>query len=170
MRFRFLLFTSVLFFFACGLKAQNPLKIGHVNVQELVEDHPSMDSIKAVIEKEQKEMEELYSEMLTEHENKMKTFEAESSGYSDFVRKAKQKEIMQLAQKIQDYNQSAQQQLQQRNIELIQPVYAEINQEITNVAGAANFSYVLDISNGSVAYISPDSEDITPLVLERLKK
>ncbi len=152
------------------MKAQSTLKIGHVNVQELAQKHPDMDSIKAVLEKEQADMQTIYDEMLTEHEKKMKEFEEESAGYSDFVKQTKQNELMELVQKIQNYNQSAQQQIQKRNMELIQPVYQDINQEITNVAGAGNFSYILDVSTGSVAYISPESEDITPLVLEKIQK
>lgn len=169
MKLKSLLITSLFIFVVCSLSAQNPLKIGHVNVQELVQKHPMMDSIKVTLEKETKEMEEIYTEMLAEHEGKMKVFEAESSGYSDFVKETKQKELMELAQKIQTYNQSAQQQLQQRNMELIQPVYQQINQEVANVAGAQNFSYILDVSTGSVAYISPQSQDITPLVLESIR-
>lgn len=148
--------------------AQNAVKIGHVNVQELVQKHPSMDSIKTILENESKDMEEIYTEMLGEHETKLKTFEAESSGYSDFVKQAKQTELIELAQKIQNYNQTAQQHMQKRNTELVQPVYQNINQEISNVAGYGKFSYILDISAGGVAYIAPDSEDITPKVLERL--
>ncbi len=164
-----LLAVSLLFIF-CGVQAQQTLKIGHVNVQELVQKHPDMDSIRTMLGKEQAEMEEVYSEMLEEHEARIEKFEKESDGYSDFVKKTKQEEIMEQAQKIQEYNQNAQQQLQQRNMELIQPIYQQINQEIANIAGAANFSYILDVSNGSVAYISPESEDITPLVLEKIKK
>jgi len=170
MSYKHLLLAVSLLFIFCGVQAQQTLKIGHVNVQELVQKHPAMDSIRVLLQKEQTEMEQVYSEMLDEHEARIQKFEKESDGYSDFVKKTKQEEIMEQAQKIQDYNQNAQKQLQQRNMELIQPVYQQINQEIANIAGAANFSYVLDVSNGSVAYISPESEDITPLVLEKIKK
>ncbi len=169
MKIKYLLLTLSLLFILCGVQAQQTLKIGHVNIQELVQKHPAMDSIKVLLQKEQTEMEEVYNEMLEEHEARIQKFENESDSYSDFVKKTKQEEILEQAQKIQNYNQSAQQQLQQRNMELIQPIYQQINQEITNIAGQNHFTYVLDVSTGSVAYISPESEDITPLVLERIK-
>jgi len=53
------------------VQAQSTLKIGHVNIQEIVQKHPSTDSIRKVLETETKEMENLYNEMLTEHENKL---------------------------------------------------------------------------------------------------
>lgn len=168
MKAKNLLFLGILFITTLGLKAQTSLKIGHVNVQELVQKHPSMDSIKTLLENDSKDMEEIYSEMLSEHESKLKAFEAENATYSDFVKQAKQTELMELAQKIQNYNQSAQQHMQQRNAELVQPIYKDINQEIANIAGYEKFSYILDVSTGAVAYIAPESEDITSKVFEKL--
>ncbi|MCY1720734.1 OmpH family outer membrane protein [Prolixibacteraceae bacterium Z1-6] len=170
MKIKILLSTVLLFSTLVNLKAQNILKIGHVNIQELAQKHPSMDSIRAVVEQETKDMEEVYADMIAEHESKLKAFEEESTGYSDFVKTAKQNELIELAQKIQSFRASAEQQLQQRNMELIRPVYENINQEISNIAGYNKFTYILDVSTGSVAYISPESENITPLVLERLQK
>lgn len=148
--------------------AQSTLKIGHVNVQELVAKHPATDSIHAVIEQEARDMEDVYAEMLQEQQVKMEAFESENSGYSDFMRKTKQEELLALAQKIETFNQTANQQLRKRNVELLQPVYNDVNEAIKAISKANKFTYVLDISAGNIAYISPDSEDITARVLERL--
>ncbi|WP_340112178.1 OmpH family outer membrane protein [Maribellus mangrovi] len=169
MRLRILL-VLMLFFAWNSLFAQSTLKIGHVNVQELVQKHPDTDSIHGVIELEAKDMEDIYTEMLEEQQEKMETFEAESAGYSDFMRKTKQEELLALSQKIQTFNQTAQQQIRQHNIQLLQPVYDEVNSAIKKIAQENKFTYVLDISAGTVAYISPDSEDITARVLEELNK
>lgn len=170
MKIKHLLFTAASLLIVFSLNAQNSLKIGHVHVQELAQKHPDMDSVRAVVEQETKDLEEVYGEMLAEHESKLKAFEEESDGYSEFIRTTKQNEIVELAQKIQAYNQQAQQQLQKRNMELIRPIYEEVNEEISNIAGKNNFTYILDVSNGAVAYISPESEDITPLVLKVLSE
>lgn len=66
------------------------------------------------------------------------------------------------------YNQTAQQQLQKRNIDLLQPVYAQITTAIKTVADRENITYILDISNGSVAYVAPNSQNITNMVMEEL--
>ena len=151
------------------LQAQSTLKIGHVNIQEIVQKHPSTDSIRKVLEVETKEMENLYNEMLTEHETKLGVFEKEKAGYSDFVRNSKEKELIGMAQKIQEYNQTAQQQLQRRNMELLKPVYDQINSLISDISVKNSFTYILDLGSGAVAYVAPTSENITPLVLEKLK-
>lgn len=151
------------------IQAQSTLKIGHVNIQEIVQKHPSTDSIRKVLETETKEMENLYNEMLTEHETKLGVFEKEKAGYTDFVRNSKEKELIEMAQKIQEYNQTAQQQLQKRNMELLKPVYDQINSLISDISVKNSFTYILDLGSGAVAYVAPTSENITSLVLEKLK-
>lgn len=169
MKIRILLLFFVTLFCTCiSVNAQLTLKIGHVNIQELVQKHPDTDSIHAVVEQEAKDMGDVFADMQKQQQEKMEAFEAENDGYSDFMRQAKQQELLELSQKIERFNQTAQQQIRNRNIELLQPVYNEVNEAIKTVAKENKFTYILDISAGSVAYISPDSEDITARVLELL--
>ncbi|HYQ58201.1 MAG TPA: hypothetical protein VEP89_12750, partial [Draconibacterium sp.] len=67
MKMRFLLITIVILFTATIAQAQQSLKIGHVNIQELVQKHPSLDSLQAIVERESKDMEEIYQEMVETH-------------------------------------------------------------------------------------------------------
>jgi outer membrane protein len=170
MKIRILLIVILILSVVGFLQAQTTLKIGHVNVQELVQKHPDTDSIHAVIQQEAKDMEEVFAEMLEEQKTKLDAFEQESAGYSDFVKKTKQEELLALSQKIETFNQTAQQQLRQRNIEMLQPVYDQVNEAIKRVAKENRFTYVLDVSAGVIAYLSPDSEDITARVLEEIQK
>jgi len=41
-----------------------------------------------------------------------------------------------------------------RNLELNQPVYQKLNNAISKVADRKNFTYILDLSNGAVAFHS----------------
>lgn len=169
MRFVILLAALLFVIPKTEVNAQQTLKIGHVNIQELAGKHPAMDSIRTLVQREVKDMQDIYKEMLTEHAEKLKAFEAESAGYTEVMRQTKQTELFELAEKVQNFNKNADLQIQQRNKALIRPIYEQINQEIENVASENKFSYILDVSTGTVAYISPNSEDITPLVLARLK-
>lgn len=148
--------------------AQEYLKIGHVNIQELVQQLPETDSIQEVLKKEADDMEKMFEEMIAEHETNVKKFEAEKSSYSEFVRNSKETDLMEMASKIQQYQQNANQQLQKRNMELIQPVYENINKAIEKVALKNNFTYILDLSNGAVAFHSPSSKNLDSQVLTEL--
>ena len=164
---------SFLFFIAFTLSvssvlAQENLKIGHVNIPEIVQQMPETDSIKTVIEVETKDMEKMYEEMIAEHEAGIKEYEEKKQTYSEFVRTEKEKALMEMAGKIQQFNQNATQQLQRRNMELLKPVYEKVNSAIEKIAMANNFTYILDLSNGSVVFHSANSQNLNPLVLEEL--
>lgn len=58
--------------------------------------------------------------------------------------------------------------MQQRNLELIQPIYDKIHKAINKVATEKGFTYILDISKGSVVFTSKNSQNINPLVLHEL--
>lgn len=168
MKIKILLFSLAVILLSYGARSQSTLKIGHVNVQELVQTHPDIDSIHAVVEQEAKDMEEVYAEMQAEQQRKMDAFEKESATYSEFMKNAKQQELLELSQKIQSYNQNAQQIIRQRNMQLIQPVYEEVNLAVAEISKEQGLTYVLDISSGTVAFIAADALNITPLVKERL--
>lgn len=150
------------------LSGQENLKIGHVNIQEILQQLPETDSIQVVMKNEADEMEKMYGEMINEHETNMKKFEAEKDTYSEFVRSSKETDLIEMSSKIQQFQQTANQQLQKRNIELIQPVYGKINEAIEKVALKNGFTYILDLNNGTVAYHSPSSKNLNTDVLHEL--
>ena len=162
------LLIAVLLLLSAYVSAQENLKIAHVNIPEIIQQMPETDSIRTVIDSETKEMEKMYGEMINEHEANITKFDEEKDTYSDFVREAKEKDLMEMAAKIQQFNQTANQQLQKRNMELLQPVYAKINSAIEKIAMENSFTYILDLSNGSVVYHAANSQDLNPLVLEEL--
>ncbi len=168
MKIQILLIITALFLFGLNAKSQSILKIGHVKVQELVQMHPDIDSIHSVLAQETKDMEDVYAEMQTEQQRKMEIFEKENATYSDFMRKAKQEELLELSQKIQSYNQNAQQIIRQRNMQLIQPIYEEVNSTIADISREQGLTYALDTSSGNIAFIADEALDITPLVKARL--
>ncbi len=151
------------------LFSQEPLKIGHVNFAEIEKQLPETDSVQSMLNKEADELEKMYSELLTEHEKNVQKYEDEKNTYSEFIRKTKESELMESAGKIQQFQQTASQNLQKRNVELLQPVYQKINEAIATVANRNNFTYILDLSSGAVVFNSANSQNINPLVLKELK-
>jgi outer membrane protein len=91
------------------------------------------------------------------------------STYSELVKKAKEDEILDKQKRIQEFEQNASRTLQNRNAELLQPIYDKIINTIEKVATQNGFTYILDLSKGSVAFTSKDSQNIDPLVLALLK-
>jgi hypothetical protein len=51
---------------------------------------------------------------------------------------------------------------------LNQPVYQKLNAAISKVANRNSFTYILDLSNGSVVFHSADSHNLNQMVLDEL--
>lgn len=148
--------------------AQENLKIGHVNVAMIIQKMPETDSVQAQLKKEADQMQDMYNQMIKEHQENLDKYEKEKAGYSDFIKQTKESELNASADKIQQFEQNATQKMQQRRTDLLQPIYDKVNGAIKSVATREGFTYILDVSNGTVVYTAPNSVDITNDVLKEL--
>ena len=91
------------------------------------------------------------------------------STFSELVKKAKEDEILDKQKRLQEFEQNATATLQRRNGELLQPIYDKIIKTIEKVSTQNSFTYILDLSKGSVAFTSKDSQNIDQMVIDLLK-
>ena len=149
--------------------SQTTLKIGHVDIAEILAAMPERDSAAAVIEKETKEMQSTYDDMTAVYNKMLDDYEKEQSTYTEPVKKNKESELLDKEKRLQEFEQNASANLQKRNSDLIQPILNKILKAIDKVAAENGFTYILDVSKGSVVYTSKDSQNINQLVLKILK-
>ena len=149
--------------------SQTTLKIGHVDIAEILASLPARDSAAAVIEKETKEMQSTYDDMTAVYNRMLDDYEKEQSNFSEVVKKSKEAELLDKEKRLQEFEQNASANLQKRNSELIQPILNKILKAVDKVAGENGFTYILDVSKGSVVYTSKDSQNINQMVLKILK-
>lgn len=149
--------------------SQSQLKIGHVDVMKILSELPERDSAQLVLDKETKEIETSFEEMQVIYNKLVDDYTKGLSTYSELVKKAKEDEILDKQKRLQEFEQNATATLQKRNTELLQPIYEKIIKTIEKVATQNAFTYILDVSKGSIAFTSKDSQNIDPLVLALLK-
>ena len=149
--------------------AQTTLRIGYVDITKIMDSLPAKDSAAAVLEKESKDMQSTYDEMTAVYNKLFDDYQKEQTKLSDIVKKTREAELLDKEKRIQEFGQNASASLQKRNSELIQPIMDKILKAIDKVAAENNFTYILDISKGSVVYTSKDSQNINPLVMKVLK-
>jgi outer membrane protein len=158
----FLLLTGITY-------SQSQLKIGHVDIMKILSSLPERDSAQLVLDKETKEIETSFGEMQVIYNKLVDDYTKGQSTFSEIVKKAKEDEILDKQKRLQEFEQNATATLQRRNAELIQPIYEKIVKTIEKVATQNSFTYILDVSKGSVAFTSIDSQNIDQLVLDLLK-
>jgi outer membrane protein len=149
--------------------SQAQLKIGHVNIQEIMLALPESDSARAIMEKETKEMQAAYEELTVTYNQMLDEYQKGLSSYSAIVKKTKEDELLDKQKRMADFEQSATTALQKRNDELVKPIIDKINKAIDKVATENGFTYILDLSKGAVVFTSKESQNISALVLKVLK-
>ena len=162
------LFLVSAILFACIPANSQDLKFGHINSQELLTSMPESDSAQATIEKLAGDYEKQIEEMRVELNKKYDDYLTNRDSYTDLIRQTKEADITEMQQRIANFEQVAQQDLQQQQQQLIQPVLEKANTAIKEVAEENGFIYIFDISRGNPVYFSEGSIDILSLVRTKL--
>ena len=158
----------VMVFVGSNLFAQTNYKFGHINSQELIALMPESDSAQAELEKFAQGLQDQADVMQVELNKKYQDYLAQRDNLTDLIRQTKEGELNDLQGRIQAFNGSAQQDMQRKQAEVMQPIIEKAQNAIKEVAKANGFTYVYDIASGVLLYFSDDSEDILPLVKQKL--
>jgi outer membrane protein len=162
--------VALVIFFASGQNAaaQN-FKFGHINSDELFSIMPERDTIISQMEALRTELQNELELMHVEYNNKLNDYTNQAEQLSDLVRQTKEEELVGLNQRITNFQQSADQQLQSKQIELMQPVIQKAEKAIQDVAREEGFTYIFDLSRGPIIYFDETkSEDILEKVKTKL--
>lgn len=162
------LFAVVLFVgLAATTIAQTP-KFGHIDLQALVQVMPERATAETEFNNFQTELEEVLGDMQQNYQTTLTELEQLGEDASEIKRNAKITELQDMQQRIQAYQQNAQVQLQQKQAELLQPVFNKAEAAIEEVAKEKSLIYVFDVGTKVVLYKSNESIDLLPLVKTKL--
>jgi outer membrane protein len=107
--------------------------------------------------------------MTVELNNKNDAYTKESKNLTDIVKQTKEQELIDLNKRIQNFQQDAQTQLQNKQVELFQPIYTKVDKAIKDVGKENGFLYVFDIAKGALLYFDETkSTNIMPLAKVKL--
>lgn len=163
------IFASGLTLITLATFSQPQLKIGHVNFEEIMLALPERDSAQAVLEKESNEFRDAYDELTVEYNKLYDEYQKGLTSFSQVTKKMKEDELIDKQKRLAEFEQNATLSLQKRNDELLQPIINKINKAIEKTATENAFTYIFDISKGSVVFTSKESQNITPLVIKVIK-
>jgi outer membrane protein len=160
-----IILAMAIFSMALVLHAQ---KFGHVSSDVLVQAMPEYDSARVKLQNLQKQYELELEQIQVEINKKIEDFNKNETTMSDLIKEAKASEIQEMQMRLQNFSQTAQQDLQQQQGVLIQPVMEKARNAIEAVAKEKGLLYVFDLSAGNPIYTSDESLDILPFVKEKL--
>lgn len=151
------------------LSAQT-LKFGTVNTQEIFNVMPEKATAETTLREtaakydaEGKKLQEAFAK-LQEDYAKLE----EDTTTPKAIKERRMQELQESYQKIQNFQQSASQDLQRQQEMLLAPIMEKLQNAIKAVGAEGGYTFIYDLSAQVVLYSGNGSEDVTPLVKAKL--
>ena len=134
----------VMFVLPLGAMAQS--KLAHMNSQEIIVE-------------------------MQEYKDAVANLESRQKGYHSLPRniaERREKEINDMNQRYQEFQQEASQAMQQAQQEAMNPILQKVSDAVQAIGKADGYTYVIDLANSSVTYVGTDAVDITAKIKAQL--
>ncbi len=142
-------------------------KVAHINLNDLLLLMPERKKAESDIQEYAKTLETQMRTMNAEYESKVQDYSSKESIMTAPVKADKQKEISDLEDRIRNFQNTAQESLQKKQNELLEPMINKAKKGIEDVAKENSYKMVVDSSQGVLLYSDP-SDDIMNLVKKKL--
>ncbi len=149
--------VAIILFVGSQMNAQT--KVAHIDVQALMTAMPDMKTAQDQLKKIQETYDKDFKAMATEYQNKLQKYEADAATAGDALNETRSKEMQDMGQRIQKFQQDAQKELGQKEMDLIKPIMEKAQTAIKKVAKAKGYNYVLDATTGSGVLVA-DGPDL----------
>jgi outer membrane protein len=146
---------------------QTNAKLGYIDSNELLDMMPGKDSIQTALQAYGKTLESQLQTMYQEYQNKLADYQTNVNTMSTIIKQTKEKELADLETRIQDFQQQADQDLQNKQIELVQPLVDKARKAIDEVARENGYTYIFDAGMGTLLFYEK-GDNIMPLVKKKL--
>ncbi len=144
-------------------------KMARINVQALIVSMPETTKMQSDIETISKDFSENLETMQVELNNKLADYQKNQNTMNESVRSLKEKDMQDLNTRMQQFEQSARQEIQSKQNEMLEPIINKAREAIAAEAKAAGYVIVYDESAGTIAYYDEATVvDITAAVKTRL--
>jgi len=163
-----IIFHSLIFFIillSLSGYSQSLISFGYVNTDKLLEQLPEKIKAVQVLQDYQKEHESEFEKMQQELQSKINYYNDNKETLSDSVIQFKEKELQDLQQYVQNLQNNAQQDIENKKAELMQPLIDKAKIAIKSVGEFNDIDFIFDYSSGMAIYSSDDVNDISDEVV-----
>lgn len=154
--------------FMLGSASASAQKLGYVDVQEIMLQMPELDSVQTKLQAFFGDLNSQLETMQVEYNKKLDDYQKTSATLSEAIKRDKEKELTLLGQRIQEFQQGAQTDLQTKEQELTKPLVDMIDAAIQKVSKANGLAAVFNVQ--VLEYMDKNVlVDVGPLVKAELK-
>ncbi|MGE0588991.1 MAG: OmpH family outer membrane protein [Cyclobacteriaceae bacterium] len=166
------LFTLILLGMGLSAMAQNPAqKIGYADWDYIFSQMPDYKVIEAEMKTHGDQLQNQLQAKYKDYETKLKAYQTGAATMVDAVRRDKETELTQLQENIQKFQQDAQTSIQNKQDQLMSPVFTKVGKAIEDVAKEQGYSFILNpqlIGGGDILLYSDEKYDVSDLVLKKM--
>lgn len=128
-------------------------KFGRINSQEIVTNMNEFKDAQTQLQAYAKDLDAQLETIGVEFNTKLQELQQSGDTLSDAVKQLKEKELSDLQTRYQEFQQMAGNDIQKKQMELMQPIQQKCIDAINEVAKAGGYIVVFDLAVGSLAYI-----------------
>jgi len=148
-------------------------KIGYTNVDYVISKLPESKVMQNQIEVTKAQLDKAIGETYKEAQEKYEAYQKNGAQMTDVIRADKEKELQNLQTRIQEMQTNAQQSLQTKQQQLLEPILTKVNNAIQDVGKENGFLYILNMDAGQgttpiILFAASEENNATNLILRKL--
>jgi outer membrane protein len=141
-------------------------KIGYISLGELIGAMPDSKKADTAYNDYRNALQQQFTEYQNEYYEKDSLLKSKDSAkYTKAQLEVKKRDLVELQVKLQSYSQQAEQQMQQKQQELLAPIQKKALEAIQTVAKENGYTWIL---SKEAVFSSPATDDLMPLVKKKL--
>lgn len=155
---------------AFTVNAQKAMKIGYTSPEYIMYNHPKMKEIESTLATYQKQYEKQIQDLTAEFQQKYQAYEKGAAMMTEIQRSDKEQELQGLNARIEQMTRKAEQDLQNKQMELTHPILETIQKAIDDVRVENGYTYIIstNAAGSSIILSGPEEFDVSDLVFKKL--
>lgn len=141
-------------------------KFAVINTQELMESMPELQTVKEQMEASNKKYEDEFAKLQEEFSKKFEEFQALEESTPQTIKERRMQEMQELESKVNQFRQTAAQDLQRQQQQLMAPIQEKVIKAIQSAGAEGGYTFIFE--NVVPLYTGTDVTDITATVKTRL--
>ena len=144
-------------------------KFGRVDLAAVVINMAEFKEAQANLEAYGRDLQDQLEQIQVEFNTKYAEYEKNVGTYTDAVRQLKESELTQLQQRFTDFQQLAQQDMQRKEAEIMNPIYEKANEAVKKVATAGGYMAIFSTAGdqpGSAGLAYFDAAELTDITAQ----
>lgn len=151
-----------------GASAQSTVKLGLVDTSAVLQALPDTQEAQKKVADASKKYDEEYQKLGEEMKRMYNELSQMKEDELPAIRERKTRELQDYSQKIQTFEQTAQQDLQRMQQELLNPIFTKIKDAVESVGKEGGFSMIQDYNPQQTLYYAAPVVDVTAQVKAKL--